>query len=254
MNNKIKLSIITVCFNSEETIEKCLKSVLSQKRSDIEHVIVDGQSTDNTCRIIERYLEHVNILFLSEPDEGIYDALNKAMGLCSGEIIGVLNSDDEYFDENVLTKIYSCFVEHKCDVLHGDLIYEKGNIPKRIWKSGDYIAGALELGWMPPHPTIFIRSKVLDLVGTYDSSYKISGDYEWIWRLYKNKALSTYYLPHFLVRMQVGGVSNDFKLSILKKYKEDFKIARLYSRLPLLCVLLKIIRKIPQFLRVKFSH
>lgn len=249
-----KLSVITVCFNSEETIISCLNSIANQKFVKFEHIIIDGNSTDKTSELIKQYTKNknINVRFISEPDQGIYDALNKGIQMASGEIVGILHADDQYFDSNVLKDIMNCYDLHNWDVLYGDLVYEKitkRQVLSRVWKSDTFKIKNLKLGWMPPHPTLFIKLNVIKKIGGYDPSYKISGDYDFIWRLFKQASIKSFYFRRYITRMQLGGISNGSIKNLLIKYKEDYRIAKLNTRSPFLCLFFKNIRKIPQIFR-----
>lgn len=243
------LSIITVCLNSEETIISCLESVSNQKFKNLEHIVIDGQSTDKTCELVHHHMKNINIKFISEPDNGIYEALNKGIQLASGEIIGILHANDQFYDSNTLQDIIDSHNLFNWDVLHGDLVFETkdGNgLQSRVWKSSDFKIKNLKFGWMPPHPTMFIKRDLINQIGSYNTSFKISGDYDFIWRLYKKKSIKSFYLPRYITRMQLGGISNGSLKNLILKYKEDYKIVKQNTRFPLLCLFLKNISKIHQ--------
>jgi glycosyltransferase involved in cell wall biosynthesis len=221
----MKVSIITVCYNSASTIEATIKSVIEQDYNDIEYIIIDGKSSDTTLQIIEKY--HLKISkILSEKDDGIYYAINKGIALATGDIIGVLHADDFYTDKNVITKVVNGFGRSNSDTSYGDLQYvERENIDKvtRNWKSGVYSKALFMKGWMPPHPTFFVKKECYNKYGVYNTSLKSAADYEMMLRLlYKNNC-STFYIPEVLVKMRVGGKSNITIVNRIKANREDKK-------------------------------
>lgn len=242
-------SIITSVYNNRPMIEGVLSSVALQQSEQvqIEHIIVDGGSTDGT----KEYLENINfphVSFKSEKDNGIYDALNKGLGRANGDIIGILHSDDFFADENVLSDVQKYF-EQGADVVYGDLVYVNRTNDKTVirnWKAGTFTDLDLEMGWMPPHPTFFFRRELLEDKGLFDTNYRIAGDYEYMLRFLTDKKLKIAYCPRVLTHMRLGGISNKSMKSILKKMKEDLKVADKYFAAPLLTVFFKNIRKIKQ--------
>jgi glycosyltransferase len=219
----MKVSIITVCHNSEATLESTIRSVLSQNYKDIEFIVVDGRSTDGTAAIIDKYRSRIS-KFVSEKDEGMYHAINKGISLASGEIVGILNSDDIYSDERIISRIVKEFEVKKTDCIYGDLQYVARDNPNKIirhWKSKPYNEKLFLNGWMPPHPTFFVRRECYSRYGLFNTSFSISADYELMLRfLYKNK-ISSSYIPEVLVKMSVGGISNKSIQSRIKANKED---------------------------------
>jgi len=248
----MKVSIITPTLNSERFIKDCIESVKNQSYLDIEHIIVDGGSIDYTLKIIKEYENTYNLKLITGKDKGIYDALNKGIKNASGEIIGILHSDDLYPNNEVIEKIVNIFQSQKIDSCYGDLYYVKENdINKviRYWKSGVYNRNKFKYGFMLPHPTFFVKKEIYEKYGVFDTSFKISGDYELMVRfLYKNN-ISCYYLPEVLVKMRVGGKSNKNLKHILIKMKEDYKVIKKYNLGGIDTLLLKSFIKIPQFLK-----
>lgn len=241
------ISILTVVYNREDTISDCLASIDGQTLKPFEHIVIDGNSQDSTLDILSAKERSYRKVF-SEPDSGIYDALNKGMRKCQGEIIGVLHSDDLFAGEDVIEKVSNFFEANSCDMVYGDLCYIRKNDTSKIvryWKAGEFDVKNLKLGWMPPHPTVFFRASLLQDNGFFNTFYKISADYDWLLRML-SRTISVAYLPSILVKMRVGGASN--KLSQLcLKFKEDMKIANLYFKIPLLVIFFKNFRKIQQF-------
>ncbi len=231
----MKLSIITVSFNSEKTIRQTIESVLSQNYSDVEYIVIDGASKDNTVKILEEFKD--KLIFISEPDKGIYDAMNKGISLASGDYIGTIGSDDFYPDNNVLSKIVACLKQNKTDSLYGDIQYvnpENDTKIVRNRKAGEYIINNLLKGWMPPHPTIYVKKNILQEYGMFNVNFKCSGDYELMLRiLFKNK-ISTIYLPEVLMTMRNGGTSTATYKNRLIANKEDrlaWKLNRIQPRI-----------------------
>ncbi len=219
----MKVSIITIAYNSESTIEATIQSVLDQSYSDIEYIIIDGASKDGTMTIVNKYADRISKV-VSEKDKGIYDAMNKGVLNASGDIIGILNSDDIYADSEVISNVVAKFEESKADALYADLVYvDRDNTDKvtRTWISGEYREGKFRKGWMPPHPTFFIKKEWYDKFGLYSTELKISADYELMLRMvHKNKAKLTY-LNKIITKMRVGGESNISIKNRIQANKED---------------------------------
>jgi len=219
----VKVSIVTVCYNSAETIENTLISVLSQSYTNIEYIIVDGQSTDTTLEIIGRYKSRLSKV-ISEPDNGIYDAINKGILLASGELVGVLNSDDFYVNSTVIEEVVNELRRQNADCVYGDLQYvdrQDTNIVKRNWVSGKYEHGLFFKGWMPPHPTFFIKNDCYKKYGLFNLKLKSAADYELMLRMLHLHQIKAAYLPKVLVKMRVGGKSNISLMNRIKANRED---------------------------------
>ncbi len=205
----MKISIITVCLNSEQTIVATLQSIASQTYQDIEHIIIDGGSTDQTVKYIKNNMTRIAYL-KSEPDRGIYDAMNKGIRLASGDIIGILNSDDIYANNFVLERVAQVMLDGSFDAIYGDVEYiSSSDITKTIrrYSSRFFSPSNLAWGWMPAHPTLFIRKTILDKYGLYQIDYKIAADFELVARIFKDGKIKHYYLPEIMVKMRIGGVS-----------------------------------------------
>jgi glycosyltransferase involved in cell wall biosynthesis len=248
----MKVSIITPTLNSAKFIRDCIESVKNQSYSDIEHIIVDGGSVDSTLEIVKEYEGSYNLRVINQKDNGIYDALNKGIENASGEIIAILHSDDLYQNNEVIEKVVEIFRTQKVDSCYGDLYYvKKDDINKvvRYWKAGGCKKDKFRHGFMPPHPSFFVKKEVYEKYGLFDTSYKISGDYELMVRfLYKN-SISCYYISEVLVKMRIGGKSNKDLKHILIKMKEDYRVIKKYNVGGLNTLLLKTITKISQFLK-----
>lgn len=244
----MKLSIITVVYNNVDFVEDNLNSIHSQTFRDIEHIVIDGASTDGTSEYL-RGDHGYDINLVSEPDSGIYDAMNKGINLAQGEIIGILNSDDIYASDNVLENIVSLFEETNSKAVYGDLEYVNPSLEKtvRSWKSGKYMPGIMQKGWMPPHPAFFVSKSVYESHGYFDTSYKISADYELMLRFIEKYKISLNYLPEVIVKMRTGGRSYK-PVNYLQKFSEDLRAMRSNNiKYPALTLVRKNLSKIPQF-------
>lgn len=205
----MKLSIITVCYNSADTIAATLASVASQTHADIEHIVIDGASTDSTLEQIQQHGQHITVL-VSEPDGGIYDAMNKGIALATGDIVCFLNADDRYASPKVLADIALQMQLEQLDALAGDVAFFRAEAPEhmvRRYSSSHFKPERLAWGWMPSHPALFIRRKVYQYVGPFRTDYRIAGDYEWITRAFKHGNLRYQYRAEVLTHMQMGGIS-----------------------------------------------
>ena len=204
----MKVSIITVCFNSESTIENTIKSVLNQNYHDIEYIIVDGNSNDNTLKIIDKYGNKIS-KYISEDDLGIYDAMNKGLKISSGEIVGVLNSDDVFVDTNIISRIVSEFIlNSQLDFVYGDVSFvDKSNYIIRKYSSSKWSDKKLSYGYMPAHPTFYCKKKLFHHFGFFRTDFKIAADFELITRFCTSTKLKYSYIPDVLVCMSIGGIS-----------------------------------------------
>ncbi|MEZ4901448.1 MAG: glycosyltransferase family 2 protein [Spirosomataceae bacterium] len=219
-------SIITVVYNNHRTIADALESVLGQDYRPLEYFIIDGESTDGTLEVIRRYEDKLRKIVV-EPDEGIYDALNKGIRLAQGEVIGLLNSDDLYISPQVLTNVAAIFqAQPTIDIVYGDLVYVKAaDIYSivRYWTSKPYYARFFEEGEIPPHPAVFIRKRVYDQIGGFDLHLKFAADYEFLLRAMKRHGFKSHYLPEILVRMRLDGVSNNNWKNIVRGNWEIYR-------------------------------
>lgn len=244
------ISIITITYNSAKSLQRALDSVQSQHYKDIEHIIVDGASTDGTKDLIAAYAkQHPNVRWVSEKDDGIYNALNKGIRMATGDVIGFLHSDDVLYSSDSIGHIAAAFGDETVDVVYGDLQYCNGGKVVRRWKSNDFNPSALKYGWMPPHPTVYVRRKVYEQVGEYDEWFRISADFDMMIRIFKAGYRSKY-IPEVLVSMETGGASNKNTKARLSKTQEDNIVLKKNNvGAGYLTVACKQLRKVRQFLR-----
>lgn len=253
----MKVSIITIVLNNKDYIRSAIDSVLAQSYKDIEYIVVDGQSTDGTFEIIESYGSQIAQVFRGK-DGGIYPAMNKGLKAATGEIVGILNADDLYASTTVIEQVVNAFIKNKeAQAVYGDLQYvERDNLKKvlRHWSSGHYKKSDFLWGWMPPHPTFFVKRKVYEQFGYFDTRLKSAADYELMLRFLFKNSIKAAYIPEVLVKMRAGGKSNASVSNRLKANKEDrlaweFNALKPYP----FTLLLKPLRKLPQFLS-KWFH
>lgn len=252
----MKLSIITITYNSAATLEATIQSVLNQDYPYIEYIIIDGKSTDGTLQIVSKYKDKIAKV-ISEKDHGLYDALNKGIQLATGDVIGFLHSDDVYFDNTILSQVMQSFIQHpESQSLYGDLIFVHRvdlNKIKRVWHSGNYVEGAFLKGWMPPHPTFFVRKTVYQKYGTFNTKLKHAADYELMLRFIHVNKIKLIYLPKILVRMRMGGASNFSLRNKWEAHLEDREAWKLNGIKPdPLKLIMKPLSKVRQYF--KRSH
>ncbi|WP_345102477.1 glycosyltransferase family 2 protein [Mucilaginibacter panaciglaebae] len=241
--------MITVTRNAQNTIGRCIESVVAQNYSNLEYIVIDGASTDDTLRIISQYSFTVSHL-VSEPDTGIYDAMNKGICLATGDVIGVLNADDFFAADDILNSTANIFNETSSDIIYGNLNYLKpdGKVLRR-WQSGSYRYGMFNWGWMPPHPTFYCRRAIFETLGNYEVGYGTAADYELMLRFLHLNRLNAGYLNKVMVNMVTGGVSNKNYRNRLLAWKNDFKaMGKNGVSLPLICIIFKPLRKIFQYI------
>ena len=224
----MKVSIITVCFNIADTIEDTIKSVLSQDYRNIEYIVVDGGSTDSTLDIINRYKNNIATV-ISEPDNGIYDAMNKGLSSSTGEIVTTLNGDDIYAEKTTVSRMAEFIQQNDLDAAYGDLVYFDRHDPgcvKRYWRPGPYRKGAFRRGWVIPHPTFFCRKEIYEKFGYFNDTLQIAADFELMLRLIEKHRIKISYLPKVIVKMGTGGRANVLR-GIIKGNKEILKSFRM---------------------------
>ena len=221
------ISVITVTYNSAKTVADTMVSVAMQSYADIEHLVIDGASKDNTLDIVRSHARSQTRL-ISESDDGIYDAMNKGLLLASGEVVGFLNSDDLYADASVLEKVANAFQDPAVEACYADLVYVSKDNRRvvRNWKSRSFIKGDFAKGWCPAHPTFYVRKSVIERLGLFDRSYKLAADVELMMRYLERGQVRSVYIPHILVRMRVGGATNQSWRNIRKQNSEIFSALR----------------------------
>ena len=242
-------SILTVVRNRADTVGDALVSLYAQSFTDFEHVVQDGASTDGTTELLQGVADPRQRM-ISERDGGIYDALNRALARATGEIIGLLHSDDFFAHDRVLAEVARRFDETGADAVYGDLDYVSAANPQRVvrhWRAGEYRPALLARGWMPPHPALFLRRSVIERWGSYDTSYRIAADYDAVLRYFCRGELKVGYLPQVLVKMRMGGASNRTLGRILQKSREDYRALRCNRVGGIGTLLYKNVRKLPQF-------
>jgi glycosyltransferase involved in cell wall biosynthesis len=224
----LKVSIVTAVYNRERTLQHALNSVEQQTYPVIEHVLIDGGSRDGTMDLIRKAKLRSPII-VSERDEGIYDALNKGLRMATGDVIGLLHSDDAFADERVVADVAACFADPTVNLVYGDLDYvdaAEGLKVVRHWHSGHPSASAINAGWMPPHPTVFVRSSLFAAMGGFRKELRIAADYDLMLRLFLSDQIEYRYISRVLVKMRTGGESNRSLERIFTKSKEDFQALR----------------------------
>lgn len=243
------ISVVTAVINRVDTIDQSLASVAAQTWESVEHIVIDGASTDGTLALIEKQRARLAVL-VSEPDNGIYDALNKGLALASGDVVGLMHSDDFYADECVLEKVARAFANPSVYGVYGDLDYVAKDDPSRIvrrWRSGTYDPTFLAKGWMPPHPTLYLRRSVIQEWGGFDTSFRIAADYDAMLRYLGRAKIRLAYIPEVLVKMRVGGESNRSLSRIVRKSREDYRALRHNGIGGMGTLIRKNLGKIPQF-------
>lgn len=206
----MKISVITAVYNREGTIERSIRSVASQSHRDIEHLIIDGASQDRTCEIVQACSGPL-VTFVSEPDKGIYDAINKGIRASSGEVIGLLHSDDRFAHDEVLSAVAGQFEDDTLDAVYADVAFFSEHSPEKLirrYNSGRFNPDRVQGGWMPAHTSLFLRRRVFDRFGLYKTDYRIAADFEFIARIFKDHGIEARYVPDIWVHMQTGGASN----------------------------------------------
>lgn len=247
----LKISIITATYNSVFTVVDAIESVNNQTYDNIEHIIIDGGSKDDTVSVVKRVGKRITTI-ISEPDKGIYDALNKGINAATGDVIGFMHSDDIFYDDQVIKKIANAFTVNDTDSIYGDLEYvQKSDTNKvvRKWVSGNFTRNKIKNGWMPPHPTFYMKREKYQKFDGFNLKYKIAADYDSILRYLFKYSVSSIYITEVLVKMRVGGASNRSIANIIQKSKED-RLALKSNNIPWLkALIMKNLTKIPQFFK-----
>lgn len=247
----MKISVVTAVWNRASTIGDSLTSLSGQTYQNVEHVVQDGASSDGTLDIIAAH-PFANRQMVSEKDGGIYDALNRGFARASGDVVGLLHSDDYFADADVLARVAEAFGDPAVQAVYGDLDYVAAEDTDRVvrhWQAGDFAADKLAKGWMPPHPTLFLRRSVIEECGLFDTSFRIAADYDAILRYFSQPGFDAAYIPHVLVKMRLGGASNASLRHILRKSLEDHTALRKNKVGGMGTLAAKNLQKIPQFLR-----
>lgn len=248
----MKISIITSVYNNQQTIQDAIESVLSQTYSNIEYIIVDGGSTDGTVEIIRSYGDRIT-KFVTEPDKGIYDGLNKGIKMATGDVVAFLHSDDIYASNDILVKIRESFWSDDIDGVYGDLVYTPKNDTSKVlryWKSQPFEMKMLKFGWMPAHPTLFLKHSVYKQFGEFDLTFRIAADYDFMLRVLKS-GINVNYCPEVLYKMRIGGESNKSIRNVIQKSREDLRALRKNEVGGMWTLGLKNLSKINQFVRRK---
>lgn len=247
----MRISIITATYNSEKTLLDTLLSLEKQTHSDIEYIVVDGASKDNTIELIKSKCTRVSTI-ICEPDNGIYDALNKGIQAASGDIIGFLHSDDLLAYDDAIADIVKTFESSGCDAVYGDLEYVAQNDTTkriRLWKSGSFSRLKMKLGWMPPHPSFYMKRDCYSEFGCFSLDYRISADYDSLLRYILKQRISIAYLPKVLVKMRVGGISNRSASSMINKSMEDIRAMKQNGIIWPIALAYTNLSKLPQFIK-----
>lgn len=245
----MKISIIIAVRNSHATIATALDSALAQDHPETELIVIDGASTDGTLAVLAAHRAQLAVL-VSEPDRGIYDALNKGIARASGNVVGFLHADDLYADAHVLARIAAAFADPEVDAVYGDLVYVSQADTGRVirhWRAGGYRPARLRWGWMPPHPTLYLRRALYERHGGFDLQYRIAADYDLMLRVLSRLTGRVVYLPEVLVRMRMGGISNRSLRHILRKSWEDYRALRANRMGGIAALAWKNLSKAPQF-------
>jgi glycosyltransferase involved in cell wall biosynthesis len=254
---KMKISIVTVCYNSALTIKDTLQSVALQRHKDFEHLIIDGGSKDGTLEIVRAWKGHP-VRMISESDDGIYDAMNKGLTLATGDVVGFLNSDDFYADSSVLVKIANAFQDISVDACYGDLVYVSQDNSRvvRYWKSRPFINVSFAKGWCPAHPTFYVRKSAIERLGLFDRSLKLAADMEFMMRYLERGKILSVYIPDVLVKMRIGGATNQSWKNVVQQNKEIFfaleKNGMKYSKV--LFLMSKFKNRLGQFIVGRFKR
>lgn len=247
----MKISIITAVFNSRDTIADALDSALGQTHGDVELIVIDGASTDGTLQVLRGYADTLAAL-VSEPDRGIYDALNKGLRVATGEVVGFLHSDDLFADKHVLARIAGAFSDPGVDAVYGDLVYVRKDASDQVvryWKSGMFAPEKLRRGWMPPHPTLYVRRSIYEQLGMFDTDFRIAADYDFMLRFLGRNGVQVEYIPDVLVKMRLGGTSNRSFGNLLRKSMEDYRALKSNKIGGLRALAWKNLSKLPQFFK-----
>ena len=252
----MRISVITVCYNAASTLKDAVESVLGQTSPpdvpfDLEYIVVDGGSTDGTLELLAPYRDRIATL-ISEPDQGLYDAMNKGIQVATGDVVAILNADDVYASNDVLARVAATFRDSGANAVYGDLHYVAADDLSQVtrrWNAGTYTPGAFRRGWMPPHPALFVHRECYHRWGLFTLALRSAADYELMLRFIHRHGMTLAYLPEILVLMRAGGVSNVSLKHRIRAHREDWKAWRMNGYHPTVFTMLaKPLRKLPQFL------
>lgn len=247
----MKVSIITVCYNRVKTIEKAIQSVLDQDHKNIEYIIIDGNSKDGTQQVIEKYRNQI-ATYISEPDKGMYDAINKGLAIATGDIVGLMHSDDEFYDKQVISKIVHAFeASEETEGVYGDGIYVSDDNEQKLIRNrigGEFSIYKIKNGWLPLHPTVYIKRNLIEKYGPYDLQFKIASDTEFLLRYLYKYRIHTTYINAYCVKMRIGGLSTS-RSRALEVLKEDYNIYKLHQLSAAKAVFLKKLKTLMQYIK-----
>lgn len=249
----MKVSIITCCYNRVNTIRGAIESVLTQDYPNIEYIVIDGASNDGSLEVINEYRERISVI-VSEPDHGMYEAINKGIRLATGDIVALVHSDDFLYDDHVVSDVVKEFERSQADFLYADGLFVDADNTDRVvrnWIGGNYKRGKVKFGWLPLHPTCYIKRSIIELLGQYDETYKMAADTDFLIRYLYEARLQVTYLHRYVVRMRMGGMSTD-RSRMKAMWKEDIAIMRKHGFSPVPTKLMKMMWKVPQFISAKF--
>ena len=249
----MKVSIITCCYNRVNTIRGAIESVLAQDYPNIEYIVIDGASNDGSLEVINEYRDRISVI-VSEPDHGMYEAINKGIRLATGDIVALVHSDDFLYDDHVVSDVVKEFERSQADFLYADGLFVDADNTDRVvrnWIGGNYKRGKVKFGWLPLHPTCYIKRSIIELLGQYDETYKMAADTDFLIRYLYEARLQVTYLHRYVVRMRMGGMSTD-RSRMKAMWKEDIAIMRKHGFSPVPTKLMKMMWKVPQFISAKF--
>ena len=249
----MKVTIITCCYNRANTIRGAIESVLAQDYPNIEYIVIDGASNDGSLEVINEYRDRISII-VSEPDHGMYEAINKGIRLATGDIVALVHSDDFLYDDHVVSDVVKEFERSQADFLYADGLFVDADNTDRVvrnWIGGNYKRGKVKFGWLPLHPTCYIKRSIIELLGQYDETYKMAADTDFLIRYLYEARLQVTYLHRYVVRMRMGGMSTD-RSRMKAMWKEDIAIMRKHGFSPVPTKLMKMMWKVPQFISAKF--
>lgn len=249
----MKVSIITCCYNRVNTIRGAIESVLTQDYPNIEYIVIDGASNDGSLEVINEYRDRISVI-VSEPDHGMYEAINKGIRLATGDIVALVHSDDFLYDDHVVSDVVKEFERSQADFLYADGLFVDADNTDRVvrnWIGGNYKRGKVKFGWLPLHPTCYIKRSIIELLGQYDETYKMAADTDFLIRYLYEARLQVTYLHRYVVRMRMGGMSTD-RSRMKAMWKEDIAIMRKHGFSPVPTKLMKMMWKVPQFISAKF--